>query len=181
MTKRKALSKGRRFDIFKRDSFTCQYCGRQPPEVVLEVDHIRPVAEGGTNEELNLITACEDCNRGKGKKLLENPQRPDADLVWLEAQQEIAEMRRYQTARQLRDELMASVIHSIQNVWIRSAGTDWVPDEGVLSRMLAKYSPEIVDAAIQSTAHKYHDGYISRRGDDWVKYTWGTLKKMAED
>jgi len=47
MGNRKELSKSIRFEIFKRDSFKCQYCGRMAPEVVLHVDHIKPVAEGG--------------------------------------------------------------------------------------------------------------------------------------
>lgn len=63
---RKPLSKKTRFDVFKRDGFVCQYCGATPPKVVLEVDHITPVASGGTNAMSNLLTACFDCNRGKG-------------------------------------------------------------------------------------------------------------------
>jgi CRISPR/Cas system Type II protein with McrA/HNH and RuvC-like nuclease domain len=63
---RKPLSKKARFDVFKRDNFRCQYCGQTPPVVVLEVDHITPVAEGGTNSVDNLICSCFDCNRGKG-------------------------------------------------------------------------------------------------------------------
>lgn len=64
--KRKTLGKKVRFDVFKRDGFQCQYCGQVPPTVVLEVDHITPVVEGGTNDPDNLLTACFDCNRGKG-------------------------------------------------------------------------------------------------------------------
>lgn len=65
MTKCKAVSKKVRFEIFKRDRFTCAYCGNTPPSVVLEIDHIDPVSKGGDNSETNLITACFDCNRGK--------------------------------------------------------------------------------------------------------------------
>ena len=43
MSKRKSLSKKIRFEVFKRDKFTCQYCGKTAPNVVLEVDHIEPV------------------------------------------------------------------------------------------------------------------------------------------
>lgn len=60
-----------RFEVFKRDRFQCGYCGRTPPDVLLEVDHILPRAAGGTDEITNLLTACWDCNRGKGSKLLE--------------------------------------------------------------------------------------------------------------
>lgn len=65
MSNRKSLSKKLRFEVFKRDSFTCQYCGKVAPNVILEVDHIEPVSKGGSNELLNLITSCYDCNRGK--------------------------------------------------------------------------------------------------------------------
>jgi hypothetical protein len=62
---RKQLSKRKRFEIFKRDEFTCQYCGGHPPIVVLHVDHIIPVSKNGGNEMENLITSCSDCNLGK--------------------------------------------------------------------------------------------------------------------
>jgi hypothetical protein len=62
---RKQISKSARFNVFKRDGFTCQYCGAHPPAVVLEVDHIIPVSRGGENDEDNLTTACFNCNRGK--------------------------------------------------------------------------------------------------------------------
>lgn len=63
---RERISKRTRFEVFKRDRFTCQYCGGKPPEVTLELDHIHPVAKGGTNDILNLCTSCKECNRGKG-------------------------------------------------------------------------------------------------------------------
>jgi len=70
MAKRKQIGKKLRFEIFKRDGFVCQYCGATPPSVILHVDHINPVAEGGGNEPDNLITACEACNLGKGARSL---------------------------------------------------------------------------------------------------------------
>ena len=66
-TDRKPIGRKTRFEVFKRDKFTCQYCGRMAPDVVLEVDHIKPVASGGTNELMNLVTSCRECNRGKGR------------------------------------------------------------------------------------------------------------------
>lgn len=59
-----------RFKILERDGFRCTYCGRKAPEVVLHVDHVHPIAKGGTNEEINLVTACWDCNIGKSDNLL---------------------------------------------------------------------------------------------------------------
>jgi len=63
--KRIGLSKKIRFEVFKRDTFKCTYCGSTPPNVVLEVDHIIPVAKGGANHIDNLVTSCFECNRGK--------------------------------------------------------------------------------------------------------------------
>lgn len=64
-TTRKQIGKRLRFNVLKRDNFTCQYCGSQPPNVPLEIDHITPVSKGGKNDITNLITSCFDCNRGK--------------------------------------------------------------------------------------------------------------------
>lgn len=87
---RKQLSKKQRFDVFKRDLFVCQYCGRKPPAVVLEVDHVVPVAGGGSNDEHNLITSCFDCNRGKSASPLE------AAPIDVEERRKLLEQRREQ-------------------------------------------------------------------------------------
>lgn len=60
-----SVSKRMRFDVFKRDRFTCQYCGRTPPTVILHCDHVIPSSGGGPDEFSNLVTSCEDCNLGK--------------------------------------------------------------------------------------------------------------------
>lgn len=54
-----------RFQILERDQFTCRYCGQCAPNVMLEVDHVIPVCEGGDDDPSNLITSCTACNRGK--------------------------------------------------------------------------------------------------------------------
>lgn len=61
-----------RFNVFKRDSFTCQYCGRSviSDKIKLHVDHVKSKKRGGENTFDNLITSCEDCNLGKGDVLL---------------------------------------------------------------------------------------------------------------
>lgn len=95
MAERKKISKKTRFEVFKRDRFTCQYCGRMSPDVILEVDHIKPVANGGTNKMINLITSCRDCNRGKGKtKLSDNAElkKQQAELIDLADKREQTEM-----------------------------------------------------------------------------------------
>jgi len=61
-----------RFEIFKRDNFTCQYCGSNAPTVRLQIDHKVPLSKGGTDETSNLITSCSKCNYGKASNLLED-------------------------------------------------------------------------------------------------------------
>jgi CRISPR/Cas system Type II protein with McrA/HNH and RuvC-like nuclease domain len=68
--KRKSISKKLRFEIFKRDQFTCQYCGSHPPSVILHIDHIIPVKSNGDNSIDNLITSCSSCNLGKSANSL---------------------------------------------------------------------------------------------------------------
>lgn len=70
MAKRKSLTKGVRFEVFKRDRFTCLYCGAHPPQVKLHVDHVIAVANGGSNDIDNLATSCDSCNLGKSDKSL---------------------------------------------------------------------------------------------------------------
>lgn len=62
-----------RFEVLKRDNFTCQYCGRNPKEdnCKLHVDHIVAKNAGGKDTISNLTTSCLECNLGKVDVLLE--------------------------------------------------------------------------------------------------------------
>lgn len=60
-----AVSKRLRYEILRRDQHTCRYCGASAPDVPLRVDHVTPVALGGTDTPDNLVTSCEPCNSGK--------------------------------------------------------------------------------------------------------------------
>lgn len=62
---RDEVSPKRRWQVLARDSFTCAYCGRKPPEVALHVDHKVSVKDGGSDDLDNLVTACDNCNSGK--------------------------------------------------------------------------------------------------------------------
>lgn len=59
------MGKQIRVQVLVRDKYRCQMCGRTKDEVPLEVDHIIPISDGGTDELSNLATLCRDCNRGK--------------------------------------------------------------------------------------------------------------------
>lgn len=59
-----------RFNVFLRDSFTCQYCGEPHPTPELTFDHVLPRSRGGTTHWENVVTACGSCNLRKGSKSL---------------------------------------------------------------------------------------------------------------
>ncbi len=179
-----SLSKSRRFEVFKRDGFTCQYCGSRPPDVVLEVDHIQPRSKGGDDDELNLITSCVECNRGKAAKLLaEVIPRPDADLKLLETQQEMVEIRRYQEALVVKEEFLKRGIALLQQLWMDCAGDDidWCPTDRVMRQFMNRFSPEIVEEAFRDVAPKVATGYISQRGDSWLRYLWSVMRNLANE
>ncbi len=55
-----------RLRVFRRDRFICAYCGVTGSDAELEVDHIHPVAKGGSHHIANLVTSCRSCNQKKG-------------------------------------------------------------------------------------------------------------------
>jgi len=81
-------------NLFIRDKYTCQYCGRAKsqfkPQEFLTVDHVIPQARGGTNTWLNVVSACSTCNNLKGDtplektrmRLLTKPTIPTIFEIW---------------------------------------------------------------------------------------------------
>ena len=64
-TSRTSLPKEVKNYVFQRDNFQCQSCGKSKPETALEVDHIIPLVNGGSNDISNLQCLCCRCNRQK--------------------------------------------------------------------------------------------------------------------
>ena len=58
-----AISKRTRFEVLRRDDYTCRYC--RSSDNPLTIDHVVPVALGGSDAPDNLVAACRDCNAGK--------------------------------------------------------------------------------------------------------------------
>jgi hypothetical protein len=114
-----SLSKKIRFEVFKRDGFRCAYCGKTPPDALLEVDHIIPKAEGGPDDINNLITACFDCNRGKSKTLLSaTPAKMEENLTILrEKEEQYAEYTKL--AQEVHSRILreADAIEAIYSSW----------------------------------------------------------------
>lgn len=119
MAKRKSISKKTRFEVFKRDSFKCQYCGQSAPDVILHIDHIQPVSKDGNEDDiLNLLTSCFDCNMGKSDRLLSD----DSVIQKQKAQLDLLNERRVQLEmlRQWREGLK-----EIEDIGLSAAVESW--------------------------------------------------------
>lgn len=175
---RKTMGKRQRFEIFKRDGFTCQYCGAKPPDIALVVDHINPVANGGDDDLLNLITSCEPCNQGKSDKTLNRiSPKPDADLEWLEMQQEIAEMRRYQLAKATRDSLEAQIVEKLQDTWnLYFDEAEYTVAGHVFLQWLTWANPDEIEQAIKIGSSK---SYRITNFNARLKYVAGILHNIT--
>ena len=124
--RRKGISKRVRFEVFKRDGWACQYCGAQSPAVKLHVDHITPVARGGTNELENLTTACASCNLGKGARELDDDSAIRARSAELEAnelaRQQLQAMRDWHVTKA---SLSQEAVGMLCEVWQSYTSLDW--------------------------------------------------------
>ena len=68
---RKRISARTRFTVMHNSNFCCHYCGKlSSRETSLVVDHVIPVAKGGTDDIENLVASCEECNQGKSDMLI---------------------------------------------------------------------------------------------------------------
>ena len=80
-----------RVNIYARDNYRCQYCGKKAPINDLTYDHVIPRSKGGLTNWENIVSACYACNREKASrtptearmKLLSVPARP----TWMPAVQ----------------------------------------------------------------------------------------------
>lgn len=154
--KRKAISKKRRFELFKRDGFACQYCGAHPPAVVLVLDHIVPFAEGGTCDDDNLVTACEPCNQGKGARSL--AQVPDSlASKAAEVAEREAQLRGFHEVMEARRERIEDDAWAVADIFInhfRKDGIrkDWLQSIRHFNEQLGRYA--VMDAMEIAVAKK---------------------------
>lgn len=159
--KRIGLSKKTRFEVFKRDSFTCQYCGNKAPEVTLEVDHIKPVAKSGDNNLINLITSCFDCNRGKSDRTLDDNAVIEKQNEQLQALNErkiqLEMMMEWKTELlNLNDDLVEALI----NYFVELKSGDVAVNESGRKKMkswLKKYSFETLLEATEKSVGQYEE------------------------
>lgn len=190
MAKRKSLTKKTRFEVFKRDKFQCQYCGNTAPDVVLNVDHIDPVANGGTNELINLITSCFDCNQGKKARLLND----DTVVKKQRKQMELIQERREQLELMLEwkkslTEFEDEKVTMVSDYWTSMMNPFMLNENGLksLEKLIKKFPIEDILESIDIANKKYlvfdEDGKITKESVEEAFNKVGgicALKNMPE-
>lgn len=169
-----AVSIRTRFGVFKRDKFTCRYCGRTSPEVVLEVDHIVPVCEGGTDDPINLATSCWECNRGKtGEPLsvvMDGEDPHDRSIMLLERERQLREYNAVLAKVNERIEADVDALvgwwHESSNRWLRGA------DLTSLEHALERHPVEVIQKAMQMAVRARKTsglGYVHACLNNWSR------------
>ncbi len=160
------ISKSLRFDVFQRDNHTCQYCGRTPPDVVLVIDHLNPVAQNGTDDFDNLITSCRECNEGKSDKLIQNFTGGFSKEEWRKHLRD----RRVEILHQRQQRLEEVIQH-----WQKTLGHSYLKqsDNEAIYTFIESYEPDWIKAAIEISVRK--------KVDDYIKYTAVILRNWAKD
>jgi hypothetical protein len=175
MAERTSLSKRTRFEVFKRDGFRCVYCGSTPNDGPLHVDHVDPVAEGGSDDLTNLVTACASCNLGKSDVPLSRrapaldpaaaAEQAEQIQAWVAAQRSVINAKRDSEQEMV-------------NLWCETFGTKECDPEvpGRLLRLLNEWSLAEICEALQicaSNGRLWRD--VAR-----LRYMYGVLRNWRE-
>lgn len=185
-----SLGKKVRFELFKRDKFTCQYCGRTAPDVVLHADHIEPKSKGGSDDLLNLLTSCIDCNLGKSDRRLD-----DASVITKQKAQLDALQERREQIEMMLD--WQKELHNLDDMEVEAAADYWalvaspfyVNDNGKrnLKQWLVRFGLEEVLVAIKKATDQYlilEQGKPTKESIELafskIPGICGTRKKLAE-
>lgn len=171
--KRKAISKKLRFEVFKRDKFKCVYCGASAPDVVLQVDHIDPVAKGGDNNILNLATSCFACNSGKSDRRIDDQsvlkkQKDQLDQLQ-ERMEQIEMMIEWQKGlKNIKDR----ILDDLKEFWEELAPGYSVTETGLkrIKKLVKEYDYEEIREAMEISANQYlHFDEESVTEESWDK------------
>lgn len=179
-----SLSKKLRFEIFERDGFQCQYCGKCPPDVTLEVDHIVPVSKGGEDLKENLRASCFNCNRGKGAKRLKEEAPNDMDSK--RRVQEVLEMEKIAKALKKANKIRTELRAEVCSIICEATGYGECNKSSITSiiGVLEEFGPEKVIDWIEQSAMVVSAGEtIFNQCDesDMIRYFFGIVKNQRKN
>ena len=171
-----AVSKRVRYEVFRRDNNRCRYCGATAPDAPMTIDHVIPVALGGSDDPSNLVTACRDCNAGKTSSSPDAPLVADvaADAIrWGKAMQAVAEQRA--ADREVRRNNHHAFLENSWRRWTYGSKNEYFDlpnnwqssiDQFIAGGLDLDDLDELVDVAMNSTSRdpwKYFCGCCWRR------------------
>lgn len=176
-----SVSVATRFEVFKRDDFTCSYCGRTRDDgAKLEVDHIVPRAGGGSDELDNLTTSCWDCNHGKGARPLSRTAPAVSDDAIARTRARVERQREYQQLlaeeREQFETARAVVLRAWAEAWDAEVENGYyvLPDHGYwptdasLKAILTRLPADAAARLVLVTRRRFE-----RPGVDACRYFYG--------
>jgi hypothetical protein len=173
--KRKPIPKRVRFEVLRRDNYTCRYCRSTSNE--LTIDHVTPAVLGGTDDPSNLVAACKDCNAGKSSS------SPDAAVVaqvsddavrWADAMKLAAERLNASKAA------ASEQTKPFHDAWYTFSGPGWsyrLPanaEDILVGYLAAGMPPEVLAEAARIALRK-------RGVENYWHYFQGVAKNMLAD
>lgn len=176
-----AISKKLRFEVFKRDNFTCQYCGKTPPEITLEIDHINPKSKKGKDDINNLIAACFDCNRGKRNiplKTIPNALKMNLDIL-VEKELQINEYNKFIAKIERRIQMDADEINEIYNSHFKGWLLSNEFKNNTVKRFLKHLPKQVVIDAMNLACYRMMDKYNAP--DKAIRYFCGICWNKIRD
>lgn len=166
-----AVTKRTRFEVLRRDNYTCRYC--RSTEAELTIDHVTPVALGGSDKPDNLVAACRDCNTGKSSA------HPEAALVAEVSDEAIRHAERIKQAYAVLRQALKGQTEYIDQFADEFPGRK-VPNgwKGSLIRWFEMGVPiELIIDAGHRAALRTRDG---RKEDAWFRYMAGIIWSKCE-
>jgi 5-methylcytosine-specific restriction endonuclease McrA len=143
--------------------------------VLLVIDHIEPVAKGGTNDILNLIAACKDCNSGKSDRVLTDTSILDKQRQQLEDLQERKEQieMMFQWQKGLLG-LDDQVIDQLAKYWSEKVEGYSLNENGIngLKRLKRKFEIDEIMSAINIAVEKYIEYKDGNPTQESVDLAW---------
>ena len=169
-----AVSKRVRFEVLRRDNYQCRYCGAAAPDVPLTVDHVVPVALGGTDEPSNLVAACQDCNAGKSSATPDQALVADVEadaLRWAAAMERAAEEDR--ARKDVRDGVLAAVAAAWPSYRRLPSGWESAIGSFLDAGLSAEVIVEMVHVANEARGVDYRWGYF-------CGCCWNRVRKLQD-
>lgn len=179
-----AVTKRTRFEVLRRDSHTCQYCGAKAPDVTLHIDHVMPVALGGDDKPGNLVTACKDCNSGKASITPDSPLvagLSDRAAAYALGMQD--KMTRFRADIEAVDDYEESFLDT-WNRWTLASTEKPLPLPHGYKMSLFKWHqmgvPSSVFELIIPMAHEKYNRFDGLKAESLFKYMAGILMNMLD-